>query len=172
MVFNIPAVIPNGAPFECHLSERLRTTIYRVTQVFTAPSEGFSSLVVDVDDFRAGITTSPEQYFAQNDLPGQFANDPDYRAWVSESCSTQHDTPRENPYVVLQTRQELNAWPATDGQCWKADLGRGEQLIFVDGGASVTIKADSVVSDSVFPRSSVKDTRTLIPVSASPATRV
>ena len=50
-------------------------------------------------------------------------------------CSTQHDTPRENPYVVLQTRQELNAWPATDGQCWKADLGRGEQLLFVDGGA-------------------------------------
>ena len=38
--------------------------------------------------------------------------------------------------------------------------------------AAVTIKADSLVSDSVFPRSSVKDTRTLIPVSASPATRV
>ena len=142
MVFNIPAVIPNGAPFECHLSERLRTTIYRVTQVFTAPSEGFSSLVVDVDDFRAGITTSPEQYFAQNDLPGQFANDPDYQAWVSESCSTQHDTPRENPYVVLQTRQELNAWPATDGQCWKADLGRGEQLLFVDGGALTVPPSD------------------------------
>ena len=135
MVFNIPAVIPNGVPFECQLSERLRTTIYRVTQVFTAPGEVFSSLVVDVDDFRVGVTTSPEEYFAQNDLPGQFANDPDYRAWVSERCSTQQGTPRENPYVVLQTRQELNAWPATDGQCWKADLGRGEQLLFVDGGA-------------------------------------
>ena len=135
MVFNIPAAIPNGVPFECQLSERLRTTIYRITQVFIAPGEGFSSLVVDVDDFRVGVTTSPEEYFAQNDLPGQFANDPDYRAWVSERCSTQHGTPTENPYVVLQTRQELNAWPATDGQCWKADLGRGEHLLFVNGGA-------------------------------------
>ena len=135
MVFNIPAVIPNGVPFKCQLSERLRTTIYRVTQIFAAPGEGFSSLVVDVDDFRVGVTTNPKEYFAQNDLPGQFANDPDYRAWVSERCSTQHGTPRENHYVVVQTRQELNAWLATDGQCWKTDLGPGEHLLFVDGGA-------------------------------------
>ncbi|MYB48555.1 MAG: hypothetical protein F4X72_04690 [Dehalococcoidia bacterium] len=135
MVFNIPAVIPNGVPFECRLSERLRTTIYCVTQVIIAPGEGFSSLVVDVDDFRVGVTTSPEQYFAQNDLPGQFANDTNYRDWVSEHCSTPYGRPRENLYVVLQTRQELNAWSATDGQCWKADLRCGEHLLFVDGGA-------------------------------------
>ena len=135
MVVNIPAVIPNGVPFECQLSERLRTTIYRVTQLYAPPTEGFSRLVVDVDDFRVGITTSPEEYFTQNDLPGEFADDADYRAWVSESCSTQQGTPRENPYLVVQTRQELNAWPARDGQCWKADLGRGEHLLFVDGGA-------------------------------------
>ena len=135
MPFNIPAVIPNGVPFECQLSERVRTTIYRVTQVFTPHGEGFSNLIVDVDDFRVGVTTSPEEYFAQNDLLGQFADDPDYRTWVSECCSTQHGTPRENAYVVLQTRQALDEWPATDGQCWRADFGRGQHLLFVDGGA-------------------------------------
>ena len=134
-MFNIPAVIPNGVPFECQLSERLRTTIYRATQVSIAPGEDFSNLIVDVDDFRVGLTTSLEEYFAQNDLPGQFANDPDYQIWVSECCTTQHGTPRDNAYMVVQTRQALNGWPATDGQCWKADLGRGEQLLFVDGGA-------------------------------------
>ena len=134
MVFNIPAVFPNGVPFECRLSERLRTTIYRVSQFYGDPSEGFSDIVVDVDEFRAGATTSPEKYFSQNDLSGQFASDPDYQAWVSECCNTESSTQGTNLYVVLQTRQELSAWPATDGQCWKADLGRGEHLMFVDGG--------------------------------------
>ena len=33
--------------------------------------------------FRAGVT-DPEEYLAQNDLAGQFANDPAWRAWVRD----------------------------------------------------------------------------------------
>ena len=134
MVVYVSAAIPDGVPFECLLSERLRTTIYRVPQFFAATGEGFSGVVFDAADFRAGVTTSPEEYFLQNDLAGQFVDDPTYRPWVRECCNTEPGTSVTNLHVVLQVRQKLNAWPATDGQCWKADLGRGEHLLFVDGG--------------------------------------
>ena len=81
-----------------------------------------------------GVTTSPEEYFLENDLAGQFVDDPTYRPWVRECCNIEPSTSVTNLHVVLQVRQELNAWPATDGQCWKADLGRGEHLLFVAGG--------------------------------------
>ena len=134
MPVNVSAAIPDGIPFECRLSECLRTTIYRVPQFFATAGEDFSTVVFDVDDFRAGVTTSPEEYFSQNELTGQFVDDPAYRAWVRECCNTERGTSVTNLHVVLQARQELSAWPATDGQCWKADLGRGEHLLFVDGG--------------------------------------
>ena len=135
MVVNISAAMPDGIPFECLLSERLRTTIYRVPQFFAPAGEGFSRVVFDTVDFRAGVTTNPEGYFAQNDLTGEFVYDPTYRDWVRECCNTVTDTSVVNLHVVLQAKQELDAWPATDGQCWKTDLGRGEHLLFVDNGA-------------------------------------
>ena len=134
MVVYASAAIPDGVPFECLLSERLRTTIYRVPQFFAAAGEGFSGVVFDAADFRAGVTTNPEEYFLQNDLAGQFVDDPTYRPWVRKCCNTEPGTSVTNLHVVLQVRQELNEWAATDGQCWKADLGRGEHLLFVDGG--------------------------------------
>ena len=134
MPVNVSAVMWNGVPFECLLSERSRTTIYRVPQFFAVAGEGLSSVVFDAGNFRAGVTTSPEEYFSQNDLAGQFDIDPSYGAWVRECCNTGPGTPTTNLHVVFQVRQELNEWPATDGQCWKADLGRGEHLLFVDGG--------------------------------------
>ena len=121
-------------PFDCLLSECLLTAIYRVPQFFAAAGEGFSHVVLDADDFRAGITTDPEEYLAQNDLAGQFANDPAWRAWVRACCNSDPGKSATKLHVVLQVRQELSAWPATDGQCWKADLGLGEHLLFVDGG--------------------------------------
>lgn len=135
MAVDVSAAIPDGIPFECLLSERLRTTIYRITQFFAPAGEGFSRVVFDTVGFRAGVTTGPEEYFAQNDLTGQFVDDPTYRDWVRECCNTGTDTSVANLHVVLQVKQELNAWPATDGQCWKADLGRGEHLLFVENGA-------------------------------------
>ena len=134
MVVYASAAIPDGVPFECLLSERLRTTIYRVPQFFAAAGEGFSGVVFDASDFRAGVTTSPEEYFLENDLAGQFVDDPTYRPWVREYCNIEPKASVTNLHVVLQVRQELNEWPATDGQCWKADLGRGEHLLFVAGG--------------------------------------
>ena len=134
MAVNVSEVIPDGVPFECRLSESLRTSIYRVPQFFAAAAEGSSRVVFDVDDFRAGVTTSPEEYFSQDDLAGQFVDDPTYRPWVRECCNTERGTTVTKLHVVLQVKQELDAWPATDGQCWKADLGRGEHLLFVDGG--------------------------------------
>ena len=134
MVVYASAAIPDGIPFECRLSECLRTTIYRVPQFYVAAGEGFSDLILDSDDFRPGVATSPEEYFSQNALASQFVNSEDYRAWVRERCNTERGTSATNLYVVLQARQELSAWPATDGQCWKAELGRGEHLLFVDGG--------------------------------------
>ena len=134
MPVNVSAAIPDGVPFECFLSECVRTTIYRVPQFFSPADEGFSGVVLDAAEFRAGITTKPEKYFSQNDLSGQFVDDPTFLPWVRERCGNDHGTPSTNIYVVLQARQDLNAWLATDGQCWKADRGCGDHLLFVDGG--------------------------------------
>ena len=134
MPVNVSAAIPNGVPFECSLAECVRTTIYRVPQFFSIADEGFSGVVLDAGDFRAGVTTRPEEYFSQNHLSGQFKDDATFLPWVRKRCGNEHGTPNTNIHVMLQARQDLNAWPATDGQCWKADLGSGEQLLFVDGG--------------------------------------
>ena len=80
MPVNVSAAMRDGVPFDCLLSECLRTAIYRVPQFFAAAGEGFSHVVLDADDFRSGVTTDPEEYLAQNDLAGQFANDPAWRA--------------------------------------------------------------------------------------------
>ena len=109
MAVDVSAAIPDGIPFECLLSERLRTTIYRITQFFAPAGEGFSRVVFDTVGFRAGVTTGPEEYFAQNDLTGQFVDDPTYRDWVRECCNTGTDTSVANLHVVLQVKQELNA---------------------------------------------------------------
>ena len=143
MPVNVSAVLPGAIPFKCHLSEAHRVTIYRVPQFFQRAVENFSSVVLEVDNFRAGVTTSPEDYFKQNDLSGQFAVDPEYRTLVRENCSKEDGASGRNLHVVLQARQDLNNWPATDGQCWKADLGRGEHLIFADGGVHPVPQFDS-----------------------------
>ena len=134
MPAKIEAVIPNGTPFKCHLAESFRTTIYKVPQFFAAPGKTFSGVVLDTDEFRAGITTDPEEYFQRSDLTGQFVADPDNLEWVRECCNVRRGAPGMNLHVVLQERQELASWPATVGQCLKADLGRGDHLWFVDGG--------------------------------------
>ena len=134
MPVNVSAVMRDHIPFECLLSECLRTTIYRVPQFFSAADDAVSGVVLDADDFKAGITTNPEKYFSQNDLSGQFLGDPTFLPWVLEHCKSKPGTSVANIHLVLQVRQELDAWPATDGQCWKADLGCGEHLLFVDGG--------------------------------------
>ena len=134
MPVNVSAAVRNGAPFDCRLSECLRTAIYRVPQFFAAAAEGFSHIVLDAEDFKAGVTTDPEEYLAQNDLAGQFGSDPAWRAWVRACCDSDPGKSATTLHVVLQARQELSAWPATAGQCWKADLGLGEHLLFVDGG--------------------------------------
>ncbi len=134
MPVNVSAALRDGVPFDCLLSECLRTAIYRVPQFFAAAGEEFSHVVLNADDFRSGVTTDPEEYLAQNDLAGQFANDPAWRAWVRDCCNSDSGKSATKLHVVLQVRQELSAWPATDGQCWKADLGLGDHLLFVDGG--------------------------------------
>ena len=134
MPVNVSAAISNGIPFDCLLSECLLTAIYRVPQFFTVAGEVFSHVILEADDFRAGVTTDPEEYLAQNDLTGQFANDPAWQAWVRDCCNSDLGKSSTKLHVVLQVRQELSAWPATDGQCCKADLGLGEHLLFVDGG--------------------------------------
>ena len=134
MPVNVSASMRDGVPFDCLLSECLRTAIYRIPQFFAAAGEGFSHVVLDDNDFRAGVTTDPEEYLAQNDLAGQFANDLAWRAWVRACCNSDPGKSATKLHLVLQVRQELSAWPATDGQCWKADLGLGEHLLFVDGG--------------------------------------
>ena len=134
MPVNVSAAMRNGVPFDCLLSECLRTAIHRVPQFFAAAGEKFSHIVLDADDFKAGITTDPEEYLAQNDLAGQFASDPAWRAWVRACCNSDPGKSATNLHVVLQVRQELSAWPATAGQCWKTNLGIGEHLLFVDGG--------------------------------------
>ena len=53
---------------------------------------------------------------------------------MRECCGLEPGTAVTSLHVVFQMRQELDEWPATDGQCWKANLGRGEHLLFVDGG--------------------------------------
>ena len=52
MPVNVSAVMWNGVPFECPLSERSRTTIYRVPQFFAVAGEGLSSVVFDAGNFR------------------------------------------------------------------------------------------------------------------------
>ena len=143
MPVNVSAVLPGAIPFKCYLLEAHRITIYHVPQFFQPAAEDFSAVVLEVDNFRAGVTTSPEDYFEQNDLSGQFAVDPEYRTWVRENCKQGDGTSGRNLHVVLQLRQELNEWPATDGQCWEANLGRGEHLIFADGGVHPVPQFDS-----------------------------
>ena len=59
MPVNVSAVIREGVPFECLLSERLRTTIYRVPQYSAAADENSSYVVFDTAGFKAGVTTDP-----------------------------------------------------------------------------------------------------------------
>ena len=72
-------------------------------------------VVLDTDEFRAGITTDPyEEYFQRSDLTGQFVAIQITSNGCVECCKCQPVT--KWLHVVLLERQELASWPSTVGE--------------------------------------------------------
>lgn len=132
-----------GATLECHLSEYVRTTVYRVPEYSASDDSGADVVLADTDALRAVLTTDAVNFFGRDDFTTQFTTDPTFAPVLRSVCQPDSDTTGLPLLLVLLQRQRLDSWPATAGQCVWSELLDPPRAMIVDIGAAYVPEIDA-----------------------------
>ena len=121
-----------GAPFYCTISEYVRTIMFQVPRFQIAGYGCVSPIVIkDEPDFRASVMTDPVNYIRNG--PILKAHIPDET--LEECLGVSGSATEKALYLVLEIKQDLGMFRATDGQCRKMEDAGVEHVFIVDCGA-------------------------------------
>ena len=87
-----------GEPFPCHLSEYMRTIVYRVPGFIVREGHLSPIVVQDADDVRATIVTDPLSYLREDDFSEHYRLD--------VTLPSPLHSPRAPPHVPLRCGDE------------------------------------------------------------------
>ena len=133
-----------GAPFYCTISEYVRTITFQVPRFQVPLASGVSPIVIKGEpDFRASITTEPASFIRNGTFLKTYISDAD----LEEKLGVSVGETGKWLYIVLQIKQDLGMFRATDGQCRKIEDDGIERVFIVDCGAPhVPIPEDRAVA--------------------------
>ena len=121
-----------GKPFACQLSEYMRTVVYRVPGLIIREGHLSHIMVEETPDFRASIVTDPQSYLRESDFSDQFDLDVNFPATVLEKCGNGDSSSGNDIFVVIQLKEDMCSFQATDGQCIKIEHDGIDELAIVD----------------------------------------
>ena len=110
-----------GEPFPCHLSEYMRTIVYRVPGFIVREGRLSPIVVQDACDVRATIVTDPLSYLREDDFSEQYKLDVTFPDALRNKCSKDESSPDNDIFVVVQIKEDMCSFPAVDGQCIKRE---------------------------------------------------
>ena len=108
-----------GEPFSCHLSEYMRTIVYKIPRHIVREGHLSPVVVHDTNNFRAAIVTDPLNYVRESDFSDQYNLDVSFSGALQEKCGIAPNDFDRSIFVVIQLKQDMNSFPAVDGQCIK-----------------------------------------------------
>ena len=146
MPITLAGVQRMGEPFPCHLTEYMRTIIYKIPK-FVVREDHFPSVVIqDTPDFRAAVVTDLVTYLKDDDFSDQYDSDASFPSALHEKYGLDCKQSEKHVFIVIQFKEDLGRFPATDGQCIKIEHDGIEELAMVDCGDPYTPHPDERVS--------------------------
>ena len=131
-----------GTPFPTHLSEYMRTIIYRVPGFIVREGDLIPIVVKDTAELRASIVTDPLSYLSEENFSDQYNLDVNFPTALHVMCAPEANESYGHIFVVIQFKEDMCSLAATDGQCVKRDHDGIEELFIVDCGDPYTPRPD------------------------------
>ena len=125
-------VEPMGVPFPCHISEYLRTIVYRIPGHIIREGHISPIIVKETDDFRASIVTNPISYLQEAEFSDHYCLDVSFPSALEDKCDMGANESEVRIYVVVQFREDMHSFPAVGGQCIKREHDGTEFLVIAD----------------------------------------
>ena len=121
-----------GTPFYCHISEYLRTIIYKIPSCNIQEEYFASSVVKESAAFNASVVTNPLRYVLEEKFTDQHIVDTNFGEALQKACGTDKNESPRNVYVVLQFKEDLGSFPVLDGQCIRLEDKGKDELFIID----------------------------------------
>ena len=123
---------PLGDPFACHLSEYMRTIVYKMPAHIVREGHLSPIIVHDTDDFRAAIASDPLSYLRESDFSDQYSLDASFPIALEEKIGMTSNDSGKRIFVVIQIKQDIKSFSAVGGQCIKRKHEGTEVLLIAD----------------------------------------
>lgn len=127
-----------GVDFHCCLVEYMRTTVYRIPGLKVGKVTHESWLISDEPEFRASVVVDPSVFLRDEGISDQFEFEDNFQAALNEACPSPASRTEAPLYLVIQFREDMNAFSAVDGQCRKVSFDGVERYLLVECGEPYT----------------------------------
>jgi hypothetical protein len=127
-----------GADFPCHLLEYMRTIVYQIPRLKVKEPKTAACIIFDEPEFRASVVADPFTYLRDAGITDQFEFEDNFQAALSEACPSPAPDSEVPLYLVIQFKEDLNAFAAVDGQCRRICVDGVERFVLVECGEPYT----------------------------------
>lgn len=132
-----------GTPFPCHITEYMRTVIFRIPSYYVQGGHVAPFDVKKTDDFKASVITNPVSYILSDGFLNQKNVDRGFQKSVRKACEEDENKDQKTIFVAIQFKEDLGSFPAIDGQCARFDYeGAETYMIFDCSGARAPVLID------------------------------
>ena len=132
-----------GADFHCHLVEYMRTIIYKIPGLKVREPNPEPCVILEEPDFKASVVVDPFTYLVDERITDQFEFEDNFQIVLGEACPSPAPNSEASLYVVIQFKEDLNAFAAVDGQCRRVKFDNGvERFLLVECGDPYIPKPD------------------------------
>ena len=127
-----------GADLHCHLVEYMRTIVYKIPVLKVGESKPAACIILEEPEFRASVVVDPFAYLRDEGISDQFEFEDNFQAVLNEACPSPAPNSEAPLYVVIQFKEEMNAFAAVDGQCRRICADGVERFVLVECGEPYT----------------------------------
>ena len=111
------AQLLGGVAYACQLDGYFRTIIYGLPR-YVVQGEALAPVIVnDTSHFRAAIVMDPLSYLDESDFSDQFRSNRNSADFLRDKLGQVMEDTDGSVFIVFQIRQDLDSFPAVDGQC-------------------------------------------------------
>ena len=127
-----------GDDFHCHLVEYMRTSVYKIPGLKVGEPKPAPCFILEEPEFRASMVVDPFAYLRDEGISDQFEFEDNFQVVLSEACPPLAPASEASLYLVIQFKEDLNAFAAVDGQCRRVCFDGVEQFVLVECGDPYT----------------------------------
>ena len=119
-----------GTPFPCHISEYMRTVIFKIPSYYVQGEHLAPYTIKITDDFKATVVTDPVSSILSDGFLNQRSISKGFGKQLKKACEEEENNSDKNIFVAIQLKEDLGLFPAVDGQCARFEF-RGVETYMV-----------------------------------------